>query len=184
MHSVCVTSAGEVYTFGNNAYGQCGQDPSLKVVPHPLIMYTLIHTQIVAVSCGAGHTICIDSIGRAYAWGIGRSGQLGLGSGATTVPFIHEPQVLTTNNIQYTSVTCGISHSLLCGFTVSGSTGRIVNALYGCGSNEFGQLGHPESTRSINIPTIIEIQGALGALSHVACGGGKYMYVGYSCFYS
>lgn len=78
MHSVCVASSGEIYSWGNNVYGQCSiaanesEMDFSKVVQVPRMIPKLLGKHIIGVACGAGHTVCIDDQGRAYSWGIGR----------------------------------------------------------------------------------------------------------------
>mgnify|MGYP003387098852 CR=1 FL=1 len=81
VHTVCVASTGEVYSFGNNKCGQCGryENESCSSINHqgagaPGIIRKLLGKQIVGLACGAGHTCVIDNNGYAYSWGIGRSG--------------------------------------------------------------------------------------------------------------
>ena len=91
MHSVCIASTGEIYSWGNNTYGQCGipipiatttaaattttstaSVSASNLIQIPRIIPKLLGKHVVGVACGAGHTVCIDDQGLAYAWGIGR----------------------------------------------------------------------------------------------------------------
>uniref|UniRef100_A0A0B6Z548 RCC1-like domain-containing protein n=1 Tax=Arion vulgaris TaxID=1028688 RepID=A0A0B6Z548_9EUPU len=88
MHTVCLTSTGQVYTFGCNDDGALGRDTSAdgsetlpgKVnIPAPVVM----------VSAGDSHTAALTNDGRVYAWGNFRdaNGLMGLTSnGASKIP--------------------------------------------------------------------------------------------------
>ena len=152
LHTVAIVSTGEAYSWGSNTYGQCGQHDSvtrthsspLRVYETPTIIRKLLGTCVVGLACGSGHTVCVDSQGRAWAWGIGRSGQLGLGIEAADTPFVAEPQMLKlSSGVRCQGVACGISHSIISATepAEAGRSNDTVACLYVFGSNEFGQLG-------------------------------------------
>ncbi|GFN79071.1 regulator of chromosome condensation-like [Plakobranchus ocellatus] len=81
MHTVCLTSTGQVYTFGCNDEGALGRDTSVEgsesrpakvALPAPIVM----------VSAGDSHTAAVTDDGRVYAWGTFRdaNGSIGLTS--------------------------------------------------------------------------------------------------------
>lgn len=81
MHTAVLLQDGSLLTFGRNQNGQLGlgtREDRLE----PASVDELAGTRIVGVSCGAEHTVCVSDEGRAYAWGWGRYGNLGLGSSA------------------------------------------------------------------------------------------------------
>ncbi|KAH9523591.1 Regulator of chromosome condensation [Bulinus truncatus] len=79
MHTLCLTSTGQVYSFGCNDEGALGRDTSVegseakpgKVnIPAPIVM----------VTAGDSHTAALTDDGRVYAWGNFRdaNGKMGL----------------------------------------------------------------------------------------------------------
>ncbi|KAJ0409787.1 hypothetical protein ATCC90586_005354 [Pythium insidiosum] len=79
-HNAAVSSAGEIFTWGNGADGQLGhQVAESEWVPREVQFFRGITMS--AVKCGAKHTVAVSRTGVVYAWGRGLEGQLG--SGAT-----------------------------------------------------------------------------------------------------
>ena len=76
FHSVALDSAGNAWAWGENTYGQLGNGTTINsTVPTPVTMPP--GTVFSAISAGAGHTVALDSAGRAWSWGAG------LGNGST-----------------------------------------------------------------------------------------------------
>ena len=75
VHSVAVTSLGEVYCWGDNQYDQLGTNDHGKSIQKfystPTLVHSLLGIPISAVCCGAAHTVCLNSTGHVYAWGKG-----------------------------------------------------------------------------------------------------------------
>lgn len=73
MHSLCVSSDGQVYSWGcNDEYAlgrQPGEDegclPGLVTFPEPV--------KVVQVSAGDSHSVALTSDGRVFIWGIFRA---------------------------------------------------------------------------------------------------------------
>uniref|UniRef100_A0A2C9JH32 RCC1-like domain-containing protein n=2 Tax=Biomphalaria glabrata TaxID=6526 RepID=A0A2C9JH32_BIOGL len=98
MHTVCLTSTGQVYTFGCNDEGALGRDTSVegsetkpgKVnLPAPIVM----------VTAGDSHSAALTDDGRVYAWGNFRdaNGKMGLttnGIEKTPIELIQEDVVI------------------------------------------------------------------------------------------
>ena len=83
-HVVALTSTGEAFTWGDNREFQCGMGlghPFVsRNITQPMRIPSLIGKRVVAVACGAGHSIVITATGEVFAWGAGNEGQLGLGT--------------------------------------------------------------------------------------------------------
>lgn len=74
-HCCAVTATGDVYTWGNGAFGQCGivfTELEEKYVMQPRLVPALCGIQVVCVACGAGHSVVVDKNGCVYSWGISR----------------------------------------------------------------------------------------------------------------
>ena len=127
--------------FGSNSQGQLGVgDQSLKASDNPLLVESLSMNQAISISCGAYHTATVTDKNEAYAWGLGDKGALGYGHHENQyfpVRMVSHPSHNVAQSIPVhvkgKSVSCGDDHSLV--LEVSGK-------LYGCGSNEHGQLAN------------------------------------------
>ena len=162
-HSMAVTDDGDVLGWGGNANRQVdfrppgkGQEDSVVPVPRPV----LLGNRVVGVACGAGHTLCVTTTGKAIGWGLARNGQLGnYRSLAEADMFVTEPvqihllEPVTSPQTQskkssrppfFTATACGFAHSF---FLDSGGS------LYGCGWNAHGQVRATfSSTHSMLFP--------------------------------
>jgi len=81
MHTVCLTSTGQVYTFGCNDEGALGRDTTVEgseTVPGKVTL----SAPIVMVTGGDSHTAALADDGRVFAWGNFRdaNGSIGLTS--------------------------------------------------------------------------------------------------------
>ncbi|HPF30890.1 MAG TPA: chromosome condensation regulator RCC1, partial [Candidatus Saccharibacteria bacterium] len=79
-HTCALDTAGAVYCWGYNNYGQLGNNSSTdSLVP---VAVTTVGTDmsgktIQAISVGDSHTCALDTAGAVYCWGYNGSGQLG-----------------------------------------------------------------------------------------------------------
>lgn len=151
-HSLVLNSHGQVYSFGDDEYGQLSlgdRDDNLPIsTPNPII--TDIR-KIIAISAGGRHTLFLNAKGQAFGCGSNTYGQLGFrnGKNQSTPIWIMIPAM--TDDI--TAISAGGNHSLLLN-----SQGRV----YSCGANGHGQLGlvdfeDPHGPNLIRISDIIAI---------------------------
>lgn len=75
-HTVVLTLAGEVFTFGSNQYGQLGTG-DLQAPLSGVAQVKRIHGVIVQVAAGANHTVLLNHKGVVYTFGHYQKGQLG-----------------------------------------------------------------------------------------------------------
>jgi len=115
-----------------------------------------------------GHNILVSQCGDVYSWGIGKSGQLGLGDFNSTT----EPTLITyfkESKEPVIAVSCGIAHTI---FLLETGEIRV------CGLNNYGQLGILSSnTTAVNKPARTIFFGPAEKISHVACGGAHSLIV-------
>ncbi|XP_012707793.2 regulator of chromosome condensation [Fundulus heteroclitus] len=129
MHTVCLSEAGHIYTFGCNDEGALGRDTSeegSEMVPGKVTL----NEKVIQVSAGDSHTAALTEDGSVYIWGSFRdnNGVIGLLEPMKTCPVpvkfpVTEPVV---------KIASGNDHVVL--LTLDGN-------LYTSGSAEQGQLG-------------------------------------------
>lgn len=95
-HAACVTSNGELFTWGMN------------LTHEPKLESNLLHTRIVDVQCGQNYTLALDEEGRIYSMGKGKTGVLGLASTKATAYPIRVEGI--PNEERVVSMSCGWSH--------------------------------------------------------------------------
>jgi len=170
-HSLALTSTGELYTFGENQFGQLGRasgsgteddNPAAERVLAPGLV-----GQLVQVAAGCEHSLALSSTGQLFAFGGNRYGELGtpVNAGSTnpnptpfrvTLPGASGPVV---------QVAAGCEHSL-----ALTSTGQ----LFAFGGNRYGELGsftHAGTTTPNPTPALVGLPAAAGRPTAIAAGG-------------
>ena len=77
-HTLALTDAGEVYSFGTSSNGQLGLGTRILETTQPLKISSVAnggHT-IVRLSCGENHSALVTSEGKLLTFGDGRHGKL------------------------------------------------------------------------------------------------------------
>ena len=124
----------------------------------PVLVEALADVPIARVACGKYHSAALTASGDVYAWGLGDSGQLGLGKTKATTP----TKVEGLSGIGVTQLSCGMYHTLA--LTAEGE-------VYSCGfGGSFfsgaGGLGHGDR-KQLDVPTKLAGFGS-GEGQHVA----------------
>jgi len=159
--SLVVTSAGNLFAFGHNNFGQLGVgDTNDRNALSPVMF--LIHDKVRRVAAGKAFSLAVTESGRLYSWGCNSRGQLGLGD----LRDRHSPEpvvgALASHEVQ--SVTVGSEHAI-----ALTSTGL----LFAWGSNAKGQLGIGEQASYQNSP--VQILGAVtGIKFHLVDAGWEH----------
>ncbi|XP_059174881.1 probable E3 ubiquitin-protein ligase HERC4, partial [Physella acuta] len=140
-HSVALTQAHEVLTWGKNTEGQLGREASEDTSGIPKLVKSLAVCCVLQVSCGNDHTMVLTNECLVAVWGSNAYGQLGLGRPKNS--FLNVPTFITClKGIPVVQVAAGGNHS----FILSKS-----GAVYGWGRNSFGQLGLND-TQDYDVP--------------------------------
>jgi alpha-tubulin suppressor-like RCC1 family protein len=167
-HTLVLTSTGEVFSFGNDQYGQLGRpaggagsDSTPGLVTFPGLQGT-----IVAIAAGQEHSLALSSTGQLYAFGDNRSGRLGTAANDTTDTSNQTPALVKvpSGTDSILQIAAGTNYSL-----ALTSSGR----LFGFGDNNYGQLGSPRNNGTDNpnpTPVRVTVPGAasLGAVASSA----------------
>ena len=148
-----VTEAGVIYAWGNNQYGQLGDNTtSSRSSPVTVVGGITTWNQI---SANYKHCLAVTSGGVVYSWGANIAGGLGnLFGGSKSSPTLVVGGITT-----WSQVSCGI-HSL--GLTSAG-------ILYSWGYNAQGQLGDGTTTNRTSPITVI---GNITNWSQISAGPG------------
>eukprot|EP01038_Epipyxis_sp_PR26KG_P012214 gene12214-16363_t len=81
-HSLALSKAGEVFSWGSDRYGQLGHGGSDggKIVLVPTKIEFFNRVTVKGIASGESHSLCFTSSNELYSWGSNKSGQLGLRS--------------------------------------------------------------------------------------------------------
>ncbi|XP_068340725.1 ultraviolet-B receptor UVR8-like isoform X2 [Pyrus communis] len=155
-HTLALSDAGALLTFGWGLYGQCGQGNTIDQL-RPSYVKSLSETKVKNIAAGLWHTLCVSVDGHVYAFGGNQFGQLGTGADeGETLPKILDSPGLGSKHTKVAS--CGARHSVI--LTEDGQ-------LFSWGWNKYGQLGLGDSVDR-NIPSQVSIEGCL--TKNIACG--------------
>ncbi|MFY9616945.1 MAG: hypothetical protein WAQ31_02710, partial [Arcanobacterium sp.] len=133
-HSLAIGDDGKTYAWGDNRYGQLGNDDEANKASRfsPVLVDTPAGVEFTAVSAGYYHSLAIGDNGQTYAWGYNSVGQLGNDDEANKATQFSPVLVDTPAGVEFTAVSAGYAHSL-----AIGDDGKT----YAWGANWDGQLG-------------------------------------------
>ncbi|KAL8545085.1 hypothetical protein ACS0TY_005327 [Phlomoides rotata] len=166
-HTAVVTSAGQLFTFGDGTFGVLGHGDR-ESISKPREVESLKGLRTVRAACGVWHTAAVVEVmvgsssssncssGKLFTWGDGDKGRLGHGDKEsklvpTCVAALVEPN--------FCQVACG--HSLTVALTTSGH-------VYSMGSPVYGQLGNPQADGKL--PSRVEGKLMKSFVEEIACG--------------
>ena len=155
LHSLALTSTGQVLAWGYNVYGQLGNGATTNSST-PVAVSLPSGTTVTAIAGGGYHSLALTSTGQVLAWGYNDYGQLG--NGTTTNRGI-PVAVSLPSGTTVTAIAAGYSHSL-----AVTSFGQVL----AWGDNESGELGNGTTLNSTTpLPVSLPLPTAVSA---VACG--------------
>ncbi|KAJ0101485.1 hypothetical protein Patl1_05380 [Pistacia atlantica] len=166
-HTAVVTSAGQLFTFGDGTFGVLGHGDR-RSVSIPREVESLKGLRTVRAACGVWHTAAVVEVmvgsssssncssGKLFTWGDGDKGRLGHGDKEgrlvpTCVAALVEPN--------FCQVACG--HSLTAALTTTGH-------VYMMGSPVYGQLGDPKADGKL--PSRVDGKLMKNFVEEIACG--------------
>eukprot|EP00003_Mantamonas_plastica_P017366 TRINITY_DN28843_c0_g1_i1.p1 TRINITY_DN28843_c0_g1~~TRINITY_DN28843_c0_g1_i1.p1 ORF type:complete len:424 (-),score=140.78 TRINITY_DN28843_c0_g1_i1:79-1248(-) len=171
-HMVILSDNGDVYTVGDNYYGQLGHG-NTESLEMPRVVEQLAGLNIAYIAAGADHTVCVTTNGMVYAFG---RDKMWLSNGLmvdntpedyTQMPIeaLKNPNQLiprlvsegVLENESIVQVACGSLHT--CVLT---DTGKLFVA----GSNEYGSVG---TGKSEDVTVLQQIE-SIPDVCQVVCG--------------
>lgn len=160
-HTCALSSAGNVYCWGFNVFGQLGNataNTALTPVEVAGVAGSGFLSGIVGLAAGSVHTCAYSLAGNAFCWGSGVDGQLGNNATTTeTTPVEVEGPLGVGNLSNVISLAAGQAHT--CAINTSGN-------VFCWGTNVDGQLGNNTTTQE-NVPVEVEGVGGVGNLSNI-----------------
>jgi alpha-tubulin suppressor-like RCC1 family protein len=174
LHSLAVTARGDLFSFGDHVFGQCGQGagvsgPTLgQRFLLPTRVQALERERVLTASAGDRHSLCVTEGGAVHCWGTAWSGApLGLVANASVV--VPAPRRLEAlEGVNVASVSAGAWAQ---SFAIS-TDGQV----YSWGLNSYAALGHGDDEQRC-LPTRVEaLRGArvrhlAASLSHAIAVG-------------
>lgn len=152
-HSMAIKSDGSLYMWGANLQGQIGNGTTEAVHTPTQVGSSIAWSKVVG---GLAHTVGMARSGQVYVWGSNAEYQIGLpGSGGTLEPT--------------QAYGLGSASDIAAGrFFTLAVVGSPSGLLYGCGSNNEGQMGDLFVMPHMTFDTITNV----GGWKKVAAGGG------------
>ncbi|KAH9318737.1 hypothetical protein KI387_020506, partial [Taxus chinensis] len=166
-HTAVVTSAGQLFTFGDGTFGVLGHgDHKSAALPREVLQLKGLRT--VRAACGAWHTAAVVEVmaessnssncssGKLFTWGDGDKYRLGHGD--------KDPKLVPTcvaALIDHNFCQVAAGHSLTVALTTSGH-------VFTMGSSVYGQLGSPQANGKL--PNRVEGKLRNAFVEDIACG--------------
>ena len=140
-----IENQGDVYCWGNNNYGQSGDDSSSEILSPNLVLAADGDPTVYLSTSASSHFICaLKYSGALFCWGDNSDGQLG----TKNIPYSNEPQLIQlADNLSFEQIDVGPDYA--CGITNN-------SQLYCWGSNSNGKLGiGSENYSSVETPQLV-----------------------------
>jgi alpha-tubulin suppressor-like RCC1 family protein len=106
LHTLVLTSSGDIYSWGLNSHGQTGNGSDSQ---YQLIPMKINSEKFKAVSCGSWYSMALTEDGRVFCCGKNDYGRLGDGCATNS----NKLKYIDINNVIIGKIGCGLSHSLL-----------------------------------------------------------------------
>ncbi len=162
--SLVLSDDGKVYSFGENEFGQLGNnsDKNSKVPVAVDTTGVLSGKTITTIAAGGAFALALDTKGKVYSWGFGSHGELGIrNTFKKTVPVA----------VDTTKALAGKKIVAIAAGTNYGVAVDSQGMVYTWGENDKGQLGI-NSTKHSEVPVPIYISRAIWGKTIVAVAAG------------
>lgn len=115
-HACALDTDGKAWCWGNNTYGQLGNDEQVVVMGEPVPVEVVGGLTFRQISAGRDATCAITPADELYCWGDNEIGQFGDGAGAPSLQVPHP--VRAGGGMRFRDIAVGESH--VCGLTTDG----------------------------------------------------------------
>lgn len=154
-HVLALDAGGNVYAWGSNEYGQCGQTASAVPVTVENKIYDGSTNKAIAISAGLNHSLILLDNNTVQAVGRNNYGQLG--DGSTT----DSSTLVSVNITGIVGVAAGESHSYFL---------KSDGSVYAIGRNNVSQLGNKTNTDSTSPIQVLTAFANLSSVTEIASG--------------
>ncbi|XP_048446211.1 PH, RCC1 and FYVE domains-containing protein 1 isoform X2 [Pyrus x bretschneideri] len=169
FHTCAVTTAGELYTWGDGTHnaGLLGHGTDVSHWIPKRISGPLEGLQVASVTCGPWHTALITSTGKLFTFGDGTFGVLGHGD-RENVPYPREIESLS--GLRTISVACGVWHTAAVVEVIATQSSASISSgkLFTWGDGDKNRLGHGDKEARLKptcVPALIDYN-----FHKIACG--------------
>uniref|UniRef100_A0A8C1R4J0 HECT and RLD domain containing E3 ubiquitin protein ligase 4 n=1 Tax=Cyprinus carpio TaxID=7962 RepID=A0A8C1R4J0_CYPCA len=155
-HSLALARGGQIFSWGQNKYGQLGLGMQGAGVSSPQVVQSLQGVPFAQISAGGSHSFGLTLSGAVFGWGSNKFGQLGLSDNDDR----HFPALLKALRSQrVVYICCGEDHTAA--LTKEGG-------VFTFGAGGYGQLGHNTTNHEVNPRKVFELMG--NVVTQIACG--------------
>lgn len=162
-HTICLTSKGNIYSWGSNLHGQLGLGSnSYQYFPQKIQL-----SNISIINCGVYFTIAYGNNSNLYGWGYNNNGQLGLGDQCDHTDR-NKPTLVSYYGKDILQISCGSYHTIC----------LTNNNIIGWGSNFNGKLGTMSPNNHYCKPTKITFFNTIQIkIISIKCGDDHTMFL-------
>ncbi|KAM9379535.1 putative E3 ubiquitin-protein ligase HERC4 [Phaethornis superciliosus] len=155
-HSLALSKGSEVFSWGQNKYGQLGLGYEYKKQNSPHVIKSLLGIPFAQIAAGGAHSFVLTLSGAIFGWGRNKFGQLGLSDDNDR----YVPTLLKSLRTQkVVHICCGEDHTAA--LTKEGG-------VFTFGAGGYGQLGHNSTSHEINPRKVFELMGSV--VTQITCG--------------
>uniref|UniRef100_H3D6D9 HECT and RLD domain containing E3 ubiquitin protein ligase 4 n=1 Tax=Tetraodon nigroviridis TaxID=99883 RepID=H3D6D9_TETNG len=155
-HSHALSKGGQVFSWGQNQFGQLGLGMHGSSISTPQIIQSLQGIPFAQLSAGGAHSFAITLSGAVFGWGKNKFGQLGLND---TKDRWFPALLKSLRSQRVIFVSCGEDHTAA--LTKEGG-------VFTFGAGGYGQLGHNCTNHEINPRKVFELMG--NVVTQISCG--------------
>uniref|UniRef100_A0A8P4KMJ6 HECT domain-containing protein n=1 Tax=Dicentrarchus labrax TaxID=13489 RepID=A0A8P4KMJ6_DICLA len=155
-HSHALSRGGQVFSWGQNRYGQLGLGLNGQSIPTPQIIQSLQGIPFAQISAGGAHSFALTLSGAVFGWGRNKFGQLGLNDSNDRL-FPTLLKSLRSQRVIY--ISCGEDHTAAL---------TKLRGVFTFGAGGYGQLGHNSTNHEINPRKVFELMG--NVVTQISCG--------------
>ena len=163
--SMALSSEGKVYMWGENSYGELGNNSTVNS-PLPVAVDTtgaLAGKKINHIAAGGAFSMALDANGRVYTWGKA----IALGNGTPLTLRKTVPVAVDTTGVLKGKYIIAIAAEDNVGLALSDE-----GFVYTWGNNDHGQLGNDSTVKSSLWPVVVDTNGVLKGKTIVAIAAG------------